>query len=110
MREKYYSLVLYITITITITITVTVTITITITISKGYQPEARGYVIYSPRALPEGAARGCQRFSHVSLGMRDPPREGERSVFMATSCRFSLSSCVVVFEYCTSFSRVTLRL
>ena len=26
-------------------------------ISKGYRPEARGYVIYSPRALPEGAAR-----------------------------------------------------
>ena len=25
---------------------------------KGYRPEARGYVIYSPRALPEGAARG----------------------------------------------------
>ena len=23
-------------------------------ISKGYRPEARGYVIYSPRALPEG--------------------------------------------------------
>ena len=27
-------------------------------LSKGYRPEARGYVIYSPRALPEGAARG----------------------------------------------------
>ena len=27
-------------------------------ICKGYRPEARGYVIYSPRALPEGAARG----------------------------------------------------
>ena len=24
-------------------------------VSKGYRPEARGYVIYSPRALPEGA-------------------------------------------------------
>ena len=24
-------------------------------ISKSYRPEARGYVIYSPRALPEGA-------------------------------------------------------
>ena len=41
---------------------------------------------------------------------RERERERERSVFMATSCRFSLSSCVVVFEYCTSFSRVTLRL
>jgi len=28
------------------------------TVSKGYQPEARGYVIYSPRVLPEGAAQG----------------------------------------------------
>ena len=31
-------------------------------LSKGYRPEARGYVIYSPRALPraqpEGNARG----------------------------------------------------
>ena len=25
---------------------------------KGYRPEARGYVIYFPRALPEGAALG----------------------------------------------------
>ena len=28
------------------------------TFSKGYRPEARGYVIHSPLALPEGAARG----------------------------------------------------
>ena len=27
-------------------------------ICKGYRPEARGYVNYSPRALPEGNARG----------------------------------------------------
>ena len=27
-------------------------------ISKGYRPEARGYVIYSSRALPEGVALG----------------------------------------------------
>ena len=27
-------------------------------LSKGYWPEARGYVIYSPCVLPEGAARG----------------------------------------------------
>ena len=27
-------------------------------------------------------------------------------MFMAVSCRFSSSSCVVVFEYCTSFSRM----
>ena len=27
-------------------------------VSKGYRPEARGYVIYSPRALFEGAALG----------------------------------------------------
>ena len=28
------------------------------TVSKGYQPEARGYVIYSPQATPKGNARG----------------------------------------------------
>ena len=27
-------------------------------LSKGYRPEARGYVIYFPRALTEGAALG----------------------------------------------------
>ena len=28
------------------------------TVSKGYQPKARGYVIYSPQATPKGNARG----------------------------------------------------
>ena len=42
----------------------------------------------------------------VSLGW-DTLRESER---IAVSCRFTLSSCVVVFEYCISFSRMALRL
>ena len=32
--------------------------------SKCYRPEARGYVIYSPRALPEGAATHEGNESH----------------------------------------------
>ena len=34
-------------------------------VSKGYRPEARGYVIYSPRALPEGATHeGNESHNH----------------------------------------------
>ena len=41
-------------------------------ISKGYRPEARGYVIYSPRALPEGAARGqrTRGINHITTSWR----------------------------------------
>ena len=35
-----------------------VSILLTTIVSKGYRSKARGYVIYSPRALPKGAARG----------------------------------------------------
>ena len=39
---------------------------------KGYRPEARGYVIYSPRALPEGAARGqhTRGMNHITKSRR----------------------------------------
>ena len=34
-------------------------------VSKSYRPEARGYVIYSPRALPEGATHeGNESHNH----------------------------------------------
>ena len=41
----------------------------TLKICKGCRPEARGYVIYSPRALPEGAARGqhTRGINHITL-------------------------------------------
>ena len=40
--------------------------------SKGYWPEARGYVIYSPCALPEGAARGqhTRGMNHITTSWR----------------------------------------
>ena len=39
---------------------------------KGYRPEARGYLIYSPRALPEGAARGqhTRGMNHITTSWR----------------------------------------
>ena len=33
-------------------------LSLTVHVCKSYRPEARGYVIYSSRALPEGAAQG----------------------------------------------------
>ena len=37
-------------------------------VSKGYCPGTRGYVIYSPRGVPEGVARGhtTRRIYHIS--------------------------------------------
>ena len=41
-------------------------------ICKGYRPEARGYVIYSPRALPQGAPRGqrTRGINHITTSWR----------------------------------------
>ena len=41
---------------------------LSMSLCKGYRPEARGYVIYSPRALPEGCALGqrTRGINHVT--------------------------------------------
>ena len=40
-----------------------------LTLRKSYRPEARGYVVYFPRALPEGEDRGqCTReINHMNI-------------------------------------------
>ena len=37
---------------------------------KDYRPEARGYAIYSPRALQEGAALGTREINHITTSLR----------------------------------------
>ena len=49
-----------------------VSILLTTIVSKGYRSKARGYVIYSPRALPKGAARGqrTRGINHITTSSR----------------------------------------
>ena len=71
-RGRYNLVCIFMSIGVSLNIKISQFIVLPRYTRKGYQPEARGYVSYSPRVLPEGAARGqhTRGMNHITTSWR----------------------------------------